>query len=211
MKIVVAVLLLANLALAGYVYFASRRPNPDAHIIDQQLNAEKIRVIAPRPFVTPRAKTACLEWGTFSSAEVKIAQSALEPLNLGSRVLAREVQVLVGYWVYMPPFKSKLEIDRKVAELSRMGIRDYYVVESSGSMNNAISLGIFKTEEAARHYLSILQDKGVRSARVGARDYRVTQTMFIVRDPDIALTARMGELRARFPGSELKATECPGG
>jgi hypothetical protein len=77
-------------------------------------------------------------------------------------------------------------------------------------MRNAISLGIFKSEEAASKYLETLRDKGVRSARVGPREHRVTQTAFLVRNPDPAISARMAELTTRFPGSELKAKDCPG-
>jgi hypothetical protein len=50
---------------------------------------------------------------------------------------------------------------------------------------------------------------GVRSARTGNREHRVTQTVFVVREPDIALTSKLAELRLQFPGSEVKAVDCP--
>ena len=37
----------------------------------------------------------------------------------------------------------------------------------------------------------------------------MTQTAFVVREPDVALTARLAELRPQFPGSELKARRMP--
>ena len=210
MRALFFLLLLANIALAGYASYSSRQANPDAGLVNLQMNADKIRVIAPRPMVAPaRPKAACLEWGTFGAGEVKLAQSVLEPLKLGDRLTAREVQVLVGYWVYVPPLKTKADADRKIAELKNLGVQEYYTVESPNSMRNAISLGIFKTEDAARNYLSSLIQKGVRSARVGSRDHRVNQTAFLVREPDVALTAKLAELRLQFPGSELQAVECP--
>jgi hypothetical protein len=203
-------LLLANIGLAGYAWYASRQPSADAGLLQMQMNADKIRVTAPRPLVPPaRPKAACLEWGTFGAGEAKLAQSALEALQLGDRLTAREVQVLVGYWVYIPPLKTKAEADRKIAELKSLGVPEYYAVEGPSTMRNAISLGIFKTEEAANNYLASLLQKGVRSARVGSRDHRVNQTAFQVREPDVALTAKLAELRLQFPGSELKAVECP--
>jgi hypothetical protein len=203
-------LLVANFALAVYAWYASRQGNPDAALLNQQVNAEKIRIIAPRPIVVPpRPKITCLEWGTLGAGDLKAAQTSLAAFGLGERLTSHDVQVLAGYWVYIPPLKSKREVERKIAELERLGVKDYYAVESQGPVRNAISLGIFKTEEAASNYLEGLQKKGVHSARVGSREHRVTQTAFVVREPDVALTARLAELRLQFPGTELKAVDCP--
>jgi hypothetical protein len=61
------VLPLANLAVAGYAWYASRQTNLDAALLKQQMNADKIRVTAPRPMMAlpARPKPTCLEWGTF--------------------------------------------------------------------------------------------------------------------------------------------------
>jgi hypothetical protein len=153
-------------------------------------------------------KAACLEWGTFGSGEVKSARAALDALQLGDRVSSREVQVSAGFWVYIPPLRTRAEVDRKIAQLQKLGVQEYYAVEALGPMKNAISLGIFKTEDAANKFLDRLLQKGVRSARVGSREYRVMQTAFLVREPDVGLTGRLAELRMQFPGSELKADDC---
>ena len=139
-----------------------------------------------------------------------MAREAIGALDLGARVSPVEVQTIAGWWVYIPPLKSKADVERRIAELSEQGVKEYFAVDNGGEMHNAISLGIFKSEEAANHYLQALQSKGVRSAQVGRRDHRVTQTAFLVRNPDPAIAARMAELTTRFPGSELKAKDCPG-
>lgn len=202
-------LLVINLAVAGYAWYASTQSNPDAQLIHQQLNAQQIHVIAPRPMVTQRAKTACLEWGTFGGTELRAAQSALDALSLGARVTHREVPTQANYWVYLPPLKNKEEVDRKLSELQKLGVEDYSAVGGQGPMRNSISLGIFRTEEAANNYLEALQKQGVRSARVGRRETRVMQTTFLIQEPDVPLTAKLADLRQRFPGSELKALDCP--
>jgi hypothetical protein len=139
-------LLLANLAFGGYAWYASHQANPDSALLNQQLNADKVRIIAPRPMVPPpRPKRVCLEWGPFGASEQKTAQSALEALKLGEQLTSHEVQVVAGFWVYIPPLKDKAEVDRKIAELERLGVKDYYAVEGQGSMKNAISLGLFRT------------------------------------------------------------------
>jgi hypothetical protein len=73
-------------------------------------------------------------------------------------------------------------------------------------MRNAISLGMFSTEETANSFLAGLRDRGVHSARVGEREHRHT---FLVREPDAQTAARLGEMKSGFSGTELKTLECP--
>jgi hypothetical protein len=210
MRALFVLLLLANLVFGGYAWYVSQQVSPEGGLVNQQLNADKVRIIAPRPMVPQsRPKRACLEWGPFGASEQKTAQSALDALKLGEQLTTHELQVVAGFWVYIPPLKNKAEVDRKIAELERLGVKDYYAVEGQGPMKNAISLGLFRTEEAATGYLEGLQQKGVRSARTGNREHRVTQTVFVVREPDIALTSKLAELRLQFPGSEVRAVDCP--
>jgi hypothetical protein len=209
MRIVFYILLFANLGLLGYAWLSARHVNPDAELLNQQINPEKMRIIAPKPLVVPTAKVACLEWGPFSTGDLKAAQAALDAVRPEMPVTTRDVQTVVGFWVYIPPLDSRTEVERKIAELRKLGVEEYYAVESQGPMRNAISLGIFRTEDAAAAYLERLREKGVRTARAGSREHRVTQTVLVVREPDIALTAKLAELRLHFPGSELKALQCP--
>jgi hypothetical protein len=208
MRILFYVLLVANLALLGYAWFGTQHGSPDAELLNQQINPEQVLIIPPKPLVVPIAKVACLEWGPFGTGDLKAAQAALDALQPEVPVSQREVQTVVGFWVYIPPMETRTEVDRKIAELRKLGIEEYYAVESQGPMRNAISLGIFRTEEAATAYLERLRDKGVRSARAGSREHRVTQTVLVVHEPDVALTAKLAELRSQFPGSELKALRC---
>jgi hypothetical protein len=208
MRIVLYILLAANLAVLGYVWVGPGHGNPDAELLNQQINPEKVRVIGAKPLVVPTVKTACLEWGPFGPSEVPAAQSALEALQPGTAVSQRDAQSVVGFWVYIPPLDTRSDVDRKIGELRKLGVEEYYAVESQGSMRNAISLGIFRTEEAANAYLERLREKGVRSARAGSREHRVTQTVLVVHEPDVALTAKLAELRVQFPGTELKALQC---
>jgi hypothetical protein len=208
MRLLFYVLLAANVVLLGVVWLRPPQTSPDADLLNQQIKPEKVRIIAARPLVAPTIKTACLEWGPFGTGEVKPAQSALEALQSDIAITQREVQTVAGFWVYIPPLDTRSEVDHKIAELRKLGVEEYYAVESQGPMRNAISLGIFKTEEAANAYLERLRDKGVRSARAGSREHRVTQTVLVVHEPDVALTAKLAELRLQFPGTELKALQC---
>lgn len=217
MKWLFFVLLAANLGLAAFAYMRERMPNPDAQIVKQQLNADQVRIVTPRPppppppppVVAAPIAVACLEWGSFGAADVPKAQTALEALALGDRVRKTDVAVSTSYWVYIPPLKSKADMDKKVRELKERGITDYSPLPEPGRWRYAIALGVFRTEEAAKKHLASIREKGVRSAQVGEREQRVTQTAFLLRDPTDAQSAQLDKLVSGFPGSELRAMECP--
>jgi hypothetical protein len=120
------------------------------------------------------------------------------------------VPVVAGWWVYLPPLPDRPAIDAAVRSLQAAGVDEYYVVDAEGPTRNAISLGIFKSEESALAFLLAVQAKGVRTARVGPREHRVTQTAMVLRDPDAQVSARLAQLALGFPGSELRAIDCPG-
>ena len=215
MKGVFFVLLAANLGLAAFVYVRDRLPNPDAQLLRQQMNADQIRIVAPRP-IPPPAPVAtapgpgvCLEWGPFGATELPKAQAALDSLALGERVRRIEVGVSTSYWVYIPPLKSKADMDRKTIQLKERGVIDYSPILEAGRWRYAISLGVFRDEGGAKKRLALLQKKGVRSAQIGEREQRVSQTAFIVRDPTEAQSAQMVNLKAEYPGSDPRAVDCP--
>ena len=209
MRRLFAVLVLANLALAAYALLAPSKPGSEAELPNAQIRADEIRIVPPRPAVPVSRRSACIEWGPFSAAELPAAQSAVDALGLGDRIGAMQVQAVASWWVFIPPLDSEAQVERKISELEDLGVTEYYAVESAGDMRNAISLGIFRTEEAANNFLAELQAKGIHSARVGERERRVSQTAFVSRNPDAQISARMAELASRFAGSELKATDCP--
>ena len=215
MKWVFYVLLVANLGLAAFIYLRDRLPNPDALILRQQMNADQIQIIAPRPTPPPAAVATapspgvCLEWSSFGAAEAAKAQTALDLLALGEGVRRIEVGVSTSYWVFIPPLKSKPELDRKTIQLKERGVTDYSPILEEGRWRYAISLGVFRDEDGAKKYLGLLRGKGVRSAQIGEREQRVTQTAFIVRNPTEAQSAQLMNLKTKYPGSELRAVDCP--
>jgi hypothetical protein len=209
MRALFMLLVMANVALAAYALFAPREAPLEPARLPGQLNAEQIRVIPPRPPAPARA-AACIQWGSFAEAELDGVRRALESAALSERATETAVPVVAAWWVFIPPFPDRAAADRTVRELQALGVREYYVVDAEGPTRNAISLGIFKSEDAANAFLERVQARGVRAARVGARETRVTQTAVVLRDPDAQVSARLAELALRFPGSELRAIDCPG-
>ncbi len=222
------------LALANVVFFAyawigvGMDASGDAHIVGQQLNPEKIRLLAPdqvsaltrkpeapkpevpKPDVpkpeAAKAAGACIEWGAMLGGDAARAAQALEPLGLGARLTQRKLEEVAGYWVYIGPLASRPAATQKAGELKRLGVEDYFVVPDDPKWRNAISLGVFKTEDAARARLEALRARGVKSAASGARDTPLSKTYFQVRDANATLTAKLNELKPGFPGTEVR--EC---
>jgi len=214
MKVLVAILVIANVALMGWGLLSERlRAGNEAALLESQLNAGKIRIIRGEPDTppspTPPITDACIEWGPFSAEELARARASLEPLALGSRLASAPMPVTAGWWVYIPPQKSREVAERKVDELKQLGIVDSYLVQERGSWENTISLGIFRNEDGAQRFLESLVAKGVRLAVVGARQQTVRLTALYVREPDEAVSKRLVELRSEMPGTALRAAKCP--
>ena len=73
-----------------------------------------------------------------------------------------EARASPAWWVFIPPQASRPAAFGKAIELKDLGVEDYFVVQDEGEHRWALSLGIFRTEEAAQARLSALQEKGCR-------------------------------------------------
>ena len=206
------ILFLANAALFAYYWTdAGAEAKGEAQIIAQQLYPEKIRVLAPeqasalaREPDAPKAVAACLEWGAFSGGDAARAAQLLDALALGAKLAQRKLDEVASFWVYIPPLASRQVAMQKAAELKRLGVDDYFVVPDDPKWRFAISLGVFKTEDAAKARLGALRVKGVKSAIVGARDTQLSKVYYQVREADAGLAAKLNELKQGFPGSEVR-------
>jgi len=205
------VLLLVNLAFALAVHVGlggGRGDAPDAQLLDLQMNAAKVRVVAggqDRP--APRGPTAqCLAWGPFGPGEADAAREALATLAGAERVVRRELAAS-AWWVHVPPLRSRAEAQRRAGELRAQGVEGARVVESPAALVNAIDLGLYAEEPAARERLATLRTAGVRGAVVIERP---GGPQWLVRDPGEGLLAEVLAIKqARFPLSWLGTQPCP--
>jgi hypothetical protein len=228
MRALFLLLVFANLVFYVYAQFARESGGAESQIPLLQIAPEKIkllkvggRVVADKPQVPRKtvppappkvataAPTVCLEWGNFAGPRVARAEAALAVLELPAERIQRTVSDAGGYWVYIPPLRNKSEADRKVGELLELGVTEFFVVQDPGQWRYAISLGIFRTDEAAQAYLAKLKARKVRSAVAARREGFLKQVAFHVREPSDATVARLTLLEQEFPGSELKAGPCP--
>ena len=93
--------------------------------------------------------------------------------------------------MHIPPFKTRSDAENKVAELKKLGIKEYFVMQEGGTDGFAISLGLFSTQEAAESSLAALKEKGVRSARLVERPRKSALARIEFQGPE----AQAGEMR----------------
>jgi hypothetical protein len=218
---------LANiLFLAWSRYFSPGDGSVDPAPLARQIGPDKLRVLrpgetpaaalkaAPQPAVAvpqpaavapqPEASAACMEWGSFTLADAPKAEQSLEALSLGPRLGQRRTEELAGWWVFIPPQNNRQSAVKKAAELKSLGVDEFFVVGEEGPFRWAVSLGVFRNEDAAQARLKVLRGLGVRSAQASPRETLVPKVWLQVKGVDSATEARLKEIARQVEGSELK-------
>jgi hypothetical protein len=221
-KLSALLLVIANIVFFAYWqgYFAYVPGYPfwssgDDPMLRQPLNPEKIRLLSgaqvaslPKTRIVPRM-SGCLEWGGFNPADEARAEQALQGFSLGDRITQRRQDETAGWWVYLPPQGSKSNVDKKISELKKLGVDDFFPIQEDGKWHFAVSLGVFSSQEAANKRLETLRAKGVRTAQAGQRDSASQKVFMQIRDGGDAVVARVNELKASYPGTDAKACAAP--
>jgi hypothetical protein len=211
-------LLLVAANLAFFAWWRTATPTDAAAPVSRALEPEKLKIIAPAQLPAPAPPVAekkpapaaapalaCMEWGSFTLADAPKAEKALEPLALGGRLAQRRSEETAAWWVFMPPQGTRQLALRKAAELKKLGVDEYFIVQEEGEHRWALSLGIFRTEEGAQARLAALQARGVRTARVGPREMVVPKVWLQVKGVDAPLETRLREIARQVEGTELRA------
>ena len=217
MRLLFLVLLLANFAFFAWDHYLRVPVSAEERIQQVQMSPEKIRIVKPSAQQSSNTVSAtdavamvpCLEWGTFIGPDATRADAAIGELGLAPARIRRVATELTGYWVLIPPLNSKAEAEKAAEALKAQGVTDYSVVGDPPQRRNAISLGIFRTEEGAQNMLTAARAKGVANAVIEQRENFFRQVIFYVREPNEATVARLAALRAAMPGTEVKAVNCP--
>lgn len=222
MRALFLLLVLANVAFFAWTrLIAGGGAGSDPAPLSRQIEPQKLRVVrpeelvpaapkaaaAPAPVVAAPSAVKCVEWGAFSPADALRAEQALQPLQLGERLGQRRSEETAGWWVFIPPQASARQAaQRKAAELKKLGVSDYFIVQEEGANRWAVSLGVFRSEEAAQARLAALRNQGVRSARIGPREMAVSKVWLQVKAVDSGLETRLQQIARQIDGSELR--EC---
>jgi hypothetical protein len=208
-------LLLAVLALGAHLWLSAQAEVPD--FTARERNREEIRVVAVTPpadaarraeqtrqTMQSLAGAACVEFSGIAASDAIRAHDAFATLQLGGRLTERRVEDITRHWVYIPGVRDRRAAEATMAELRRRGVNDLSI-----RPDNAISLGVFSTEETARRFLASIEAKGVKGAEEGpfARDLR--ELVMLIREPDSELVSRLALMQRDYPASQLRAVPCP--
>ncbi|MCH8617787.1 SPOR domain-containing protein [Undibacterium sp. TS12] len=199
-------LLAFNLGYLGHWSLDTHEPER----LKKQHHADQLKLITASEAATPTEPghdkkpevIACLEVGNFLQTDLPRIEDKLKTLALGDRQSRINVVDVATHMVFIPSQGSKEGADKKAGELRRLGITDFYVIQDQSSMRFGISLGVFKTEEAAKLHLNNLNNKGVRSARVGPRTVSTNKFAYQLRTLSSDEKAKYDAIKAEFPAQE---------
>jgi len=208
-------LLVAVLALGAHLWLSERTERADLSVRERNRDEVKIVAVTPPQIAARKAEetrvtvqnlagAACVEFSGIAGADMPRAREAFAALRLGERMNERRVEEITRHWVFIPPAR-----DRKTAEATMARLRAQNVTEMSIRPDNAVSLGVFSTEEAARRFLTALEARGVRGAEAGGFTRELRELAFIVKEPDTETVARLALLQREYPGVQLRAIPCP--
>ena len=209
-------LLIMNVALGAHIYLSETKPKAEA---PREVNPGALKIvsvtdpgkaqedaIAARKLAATLTGSACVDFAV-KPVDGARAQGSFAAMNLGSRLSSRNVDEFSRFAVSLPPQKDKRAADTLVANLKKAGVKDV-----SALSDNAISLGVFSSDEAAQKVVAELKTKAqtlVKDVQVTPRNSQTKETLFTLREPDTNMVARLTLMQREFEGSSLRAVACP--
>ncbi|MEQ1593201.1 MAG: SPOR domain-containing protein [Thiobacillaceae bacterium] len=207
-------LLIANIAVAIFFLGADRwtitAPEASAPLNVDQLSlrsASHSKITIPDTTGAKVPPALCVEWRSLTPPEFVLVREQLKNMTSDRVMSFAEVPLNMRQWVIFPPLPSRPAALAKLAELAAAGISDAFVVKD-GTWINALSLGLYANEEAARRRVRELEDKGVLGTRIESQAKQGTAYYFIVRSEDADALKSLSEARAAYPNSTLSRVAC---
>lgn len=166
-----ATLGVARLQLAGEPGAAPRAAVPSPAAPASTASTADAPAGAPTAIVAPEPAPACYRYGPFADAAAAAAARArLQPLAQRARVVEEAAAGSGSGWrVLVPPLGSLQDAQAMVQRLAQAGFDDFLIVRD-GDEANAIALGRYGREDAARRRAQALVDAGfpARAEPLGA-------------------------------------------
>ncbi len=219
MRIVVVMLLLANVALYGWtqgllddVLGPSSRNQREPQRVAAQVQPNSVAVLSPLAAQTALAaaqaaantSAACLEAGPFSAASVAQAEGELAAVTVADGSISRIERQQNAVWaVYMGKFEDRATLQRKGEELKRLRLV-YEDLRNAPAFQPGLVLGRFDSRGAADEALTQMTQRGLRTAKVVALSEPGMQLWLraSLADPDLA--ARLAALKVPALGAGFK-------
>ncbi len=212
MKAIVFFLILANaIAFAWWnghlAPWISDGREPDR--VSQQVNPERAKLV-PLSMLTPPAPTVfplCVDFPSVPESKAAELEKQLRTM-FQARSMAfkidREASSEGGtYLVYLGPSTNVKDAQRKLTELKRVGVADVALI-ADGDLKNAISVGMFSTDEAVTTRIQQLAGIGIPGAKATPRSPVVQKAALKVKVADAELKASLLNLSTTMFGNDAK-------
>ena len=213
MKWIALALLLLNLALAAFFLGRDLLPASAVPAERAPLNVERMSLrgqgspSTQNPASAAASEAFCVEWRGLSRNEFARAREQLKNV-VSERVMSfAEMPVNTRYWVIFRPLPSAESAALKLSEFNAAGLRDGFVVKD-GTWQNAISLGLYNSDEAARRRVREVEAQGVMGARIEQQPMQDTDFYFIIRSEDGDTLKNLNEIKTAYPNSQLTRVAC---
>lgn len=199
-------LVLVNLVFFAWTqgYFGAADDGHEPLRLAQQLHPEKLRiatVVPTRP--APRNEKVCRLVVGLSMADADGLKAAIEAGGGEARILPQAEPAL--YLVVIAELAGKAAAEKKAAELSRLGVKEFSTTALENGRHEII-LGRFPDAVAAREFLQGLTKRGVKSGRVESREQLPVKARIEARAPESVLLQQLPQLVA--PLADATIGEC---
>ncbi len=177
-------------------------PPLDASTVEEKVEAPA--PVPPVPAPEALAPQACVVFSGLSADQAHELSARIAKAGTGFTLAESRSEAPSSWWVHVPSQGSKEASDKKAAELRRLGVDDLFIMQEAGPNQFAISLGLYKNEQAATRHLEALKEKGVRSAQIVTRGAGTVRLE--VKGPSDSLATLASDLSERLRG--VSRLEC---
>ncbi|PAS98706.1 MAG: hypothetical protein CGU28_00715 [Candidatus Dactylopiibacterium carminicum] len=173
--------------------------------LGRQLAPEQIRLVTTPavPASSPRAAASAPVAGLLCSIVSGLTQDEAQQLEGQAQEYAQRLEMSISarvsgisapsYWVHIPPSGGKEGATRRAEILTRAGLTDLIIIRDPGPNQFAISLGLFRSEEAARRLFDQLRKRNVINVRLTVRDNTGNKARVELKGPDQILDAMVSD------------------
>lgn len=201
-------LVLANLLFFAWAqgYFGASDEGHEPQRLGQQLHPEKLRIVREGQTPTPEVKkeaTACRVVNGLATADAEALKTAVAAIGGEAKVLPLAEPAL--HLVVISELANKAAADKKIAELTRFGIKEPSAVALEDGRHEIV-LGRFDTNTAALAFLQTLTKRGIKSARVDSREQPALKAQVEARAQESTLLQQLPKLIA--PYADAAIGEC---
>jgi cell division protein FtsN len=151
------------------------------------------------------AGSSCVEVGDFTIENSERVRQRLATLATGERLTVRSVDAPGWFMVFVPPFKTRAEADRKADELRKAGVKELLVIADNSPMRYGIALGSFKDQDLANRHFADLERRGIKGVRVADKPSNVQVTRFQVRPVDAPMADALRSVQKEFNAARFYA------